>query len=221
MVGALGTGSLSRDDDALGMLNCAAARSLEFALVTVAITGTVEYSNLSPPLGDSVAKGSDVSLTFKTLPADLERIAEGITVHDGIGPYPICNETLSLQLGKLKLKMGPAPPAKLPTDLPPTGDTFFSFAKGRPVTDSIFISTAADSPMPLPMLLDSATLSTTTFEFNFATKYKRGTLESTVIKDVAGSYTSDGLLSSTFDVTTNFATGVALRVKLSKIEVSM
>lgn len=203
------------------MSKCAAARGLELALVTVAITGKVDYSMLSPPLADSVKVGDAVSLTFKALPADMERIAEGIIVNDGIGPYPICNETFALQLGKLKLKMGPAEPPKLPTAPPPTGDTFFSLSKGRPVTDSIFVSTAADAPLPLPLKVDGTLQTATTFQTNFVLKYKRGTIPSTSIKYAAGTYTSAGLIGSTFDVTTNFATGVALRVKLDEVKIHM
>lgn len=198
---------------------CAAAKGLELALVTVAITGKVDFSAFTPPMSDSIKVGDTVSLTFKTLPADVDRIALGFEVRDGIAPFPICNETLSLSIGGFKAKMGPAPPPKLPTEK--TGDTYFALVKGRSVNDGFFISTIVDEPSPFPLVLDGAKTSTT-FTGAFSARYKRNTIPSLDMKQAAKkTYSTNGLLSSEFIVNTNFASGVALRATLDSVKITM
>jgi len=188
----------------------------------VAITGKVDFSAFTPPMSDLVKVGDTVSLTFKTLPADVDRIALGFEVRDGIAPFPICNETLSLSFGGVKAKMGPAPPPKIP---PPVGkatdSTYFALVKGRSVNDGFFISTIVDEPSPFPLVLDGAKTSTT-FSGAFSARYKRNTIPSLDLKTAAKkTYSTDGQLSTEFIVNTNFASGVALRATLDSVKITM
>ena len=211
------------------LLNCAAARGIDLALVTVAITGHVEFSNLAPSLGVKV--GDPVKMSFLTLPSPVDRIAgDGSGVHllDGMAPYLMCNETFSLSIGKITGKLGAAVPDTVTGLVTP--DTYFSLSSKRPVHDAIFMSTAAATPAPLPVLLDTKKLYdfdlvTKTpaghFMLDFALDYTRDTLPSLHMKQASSkSYTGKGLLRSDFSLYWSFPTNVVVRVKLDAVDIT-
>ena len=71
---------------------CAAAKGLELALMAVAISGTVETSNLPSTFGVKV--GDPVSMSFFTLPAPVDRRSADdpkFRLQDGMAIYPLCN----------------------------------------------------------------------------------------------------------------------------------
>lgn len=200
---------------------CAAARGLDLAMVTVAITGKVDVCNLAASLGVKV--GDPFKLSFLTLPSPVDRIANdgsGVHLSDGIAPYLVCNETFAVSVGGLKGTMGPAA-APVPPVLVPSTDVYFSLSAKRPVHDGIFLSTAASTPMPLPILMDTHKLYTGDFALDLNFGYVRGTLPSLHMKQASGSmYTSKGMLSSQLSISVSFPTNVVLSVKLDAIEMS-
>ena len=94
-------------------VTCGAARGMSFSFATVLITGTIEYSGLSPPLADQAKVGDKVKMSFLALPDPIDRFAEGFHVHDGVSPFPMCNETFTMEVGGLKMVMGDALPPSL------------------------------------------------------------------------------------------------------------
>ena len=166
---------------------CAAARGLDLAFVSVLITGTVTNAVIPASLG--VAVGSKMEISFLTLPSPTDRIANdgsGVHVTDGIGAYPICNETLTISFGDSSLKgsMGDALPA---TEFAPLStDTFLSIVSKRPVNDGIYISPSATAAKSLPIkMAGTAELYTPAWNLDFSAVYDRGTFPSLHMKQIA------------------------------------
>jgi len=140
----------------------------------------------------------------------------------------MCNETFSLSIGKITGKLGAAVPDTVTGLVTP--DTYFSLSSKRPVHDAIFMSTAAATPAPLPVLLDTKKLYdfdlvTKTpaghFMLDFALDYTRDTLPSLHMKQASSkSYTGKGLLRSDFSLYWSFPTNVVVRVKLDAVDIT-
>ena len=200
------------------LVQCAAARGLDLAFVTVLITGSITFNNLPPQLG--VSKGDKVEVSFLTLPSPMDRIANdgsGVHMMDGIGAYPICNETFSLKVGGLSATMGDPLPPEDPT-LPVTTDTFLSLVSKRPVNDGIFLSTSATGHKPLPLIMTGTrSLYKPEWFLDFAMDYKRGAVPSIHMEDAPKDFEAKPIKSE-FTLSTGFATNIVLDVSIDSIK---
>jgi len=204
------------------IVECAAARGLDLAFVSVLISGSITNAVLPTTFG--VKAGDKVQMSFKMLPAPMDRIANdgsGVHMQDGIGAYPICNETFSLTVGDstLKAAMGPALPAT--EFVPLSTDTFLSIASKRPVNDAIFLSTSATTPASLPLKMSGVQdLYTPQWNLDFKADYARGTFPSLHMKGVAKqAYGSKkGMLKQYFALSTGFATNNVVEAIVDSIE---
>eukprot|EP00322_Chrysochromulina_rotalis_P016329 CAMPEP_0115858234 /NCGR_PEP_ID=MMETSP0287-20121206/15992_1 /TAXON_ID=412157 /ORGANISM="Chrysochromulina rotalis, Strain UIO044" /LENGTH=217 /DNA_ID=CAMNT_0003312491 /DNA_START=18 /DNA_END=671 /DNA_ORIENTATION=+ len=202
------------------IFECAAARGLDLAFVSVLISGTVSMVNMPTSLG--VSTGDKVQLSFLMLPTPTDRIANdgsGVHVMDGVGAYPICNETLAVSVGDSKLRgaMGAALPA---TEFAPLSvDTFMSLVSKRPVNDGLYISPSATAAKSLPLLMSGVEgLYAPEWNLDFNFVYDRGTWPSLHMHDVAAnSYSSKGAIKGEFSLSTTFATNTVLEATLDSI----
>lgn len=200
---------------------CAAAKGLELALMAVAISGTVEMSNLPASFGVKV--GDPVSMSFFTLPAPVDRRSADdpkFRLQDGIGLYPLCNETFSLKVGPMTGSIGAyvAPLFEVPPWMQEA--TFFALASKRPTLDNIFLSPAGVEAKPLPLVMKGTRgLYPPQFELSFNLVYNRGTIPGIHMKQAAAKeYTAEGLVKSTITLATSyFPSNTAVSIKLSSI----
>ena len=191
---------------------------------TVAIVGSVRSTIFPSALG--IQAGDSVKVSFPALTAAVDRIAtdgSGVHLDDGIKPYLICNESFAMSFGKVTGVMGKPLPV-----VPPSDDTFFSLMSKRPVNDGIFVSTKAGAPTGLPMNLKGGSganieeLYKGPFNLDLSFNYRRGTVPSLELGETAKkTFTQDGLLSSSFRLSTGWATNYVLDVKLESIEIHL
>lgn len=206
------------------LFSCAAARGLDLAFVSVLITGTLTTANVPASLG--ISTGDKVTMSFLTLPTAMDRVANdgsGVHVMDGIGAFPICNETFKLAVGDsgMKAVMGPAPPA---TELVPlvSTDTFLSVVSKRPVNDGMWISPSATVPKSVPLKMSGIEgLYGPSWDLDFNAVYKRGTIPSMHMKQLSAQTYGGHEVKQVFTLSTGFATNNVFEANIDSIEFEM
>jgi len=206
------------------VLDCSAAKGLALPLMSIAIAGTVDYSNMPPALGVKV--GTPVAISFYALLAAVDRRSADdphFVVQDSMSVYPICNETFSFSAGPVSAKMGGyvVPPFPVPAWMEDA--TFFSVASKRPTLDNIFVSPSPYASAPLPLLIDGVgELYPKEFQMDFNLVYSRGTIASTTMpKGATTKFSAEGLLKKKISLaTTYFPSNTVLSISLDSITVT-
>lgn len=204
------------------LLQCEAARGLDLAFVSVLITATVTSLNLPTSLG--IKKGDKVEMSFLTLPMPTDRLANddsGVHMMDGLGTYPICNETFSLTVGSLKASMGDALPAT--EFLPQTTETFLTVVEKRPVYDGLYITPGprglSVASLPLTMTGPIKGLYLPAWNLNFNVGFERGTFPMSMLSGMSSAKVTDkGVISSSFSLSTSFASNIVLEASFDSVE---
>lgn len=189
-------------------------------LMTVVITGNVTFSAMeaSPANSDmKISKGDPMTLSFNVDKEALVRVIPGQgTVLDGISPYDVCTEDFSLTFGE----KGPTPTLAPPDLLSPIPPLFFGLAKGRPVNDGAWLSSAGDLGSAGVALAIDGMPPKQTFTGVFDLKFERGTVKSTDVSAAAGTYTSKGLVESQLKIARNWMNNEIVSVALDKMVIS-
>lgn len=190
---------------------CAAARGLDLAFVSVLLSGTVTTTNIPASLG--VAVGSKMSISFLTLPAPTDRIAnDGSNVHitDGIGAYLICTETFAISFDGSSMKG-----VKEGGD-----DLFLAIVSKRPVNDGMYISPSATVLKAVPIKVNgTGTLYPPEWTLDFSAVYERGTFSSLHMQQIAEkTYGKEGLQKYEVALSTQFYSNTVLEASIDSIQ---
>jgi len=206
------------------ILECAAAKGLELALMSVAITGTVEYANT--PAAFNIKKGDPAKVSFYALRTAVDRRGADdpkFVVQDSMAMFPICNETFSFSVGPLTGSIGAFVPPEFVQPAWLTDATFFTLASKRPVLDEIFVSPSPYKPDPMPLVMTGTQgLYPKDWQLSFDLMYTRGTLPAIKMPQAASKkYTSEGLVKSTMRLaTTYFPSNEVVSIKLDSVSIA-
>lgn len=181
-------------------------------LLRVTIMGKVGTSTMS-----NFTVGDTVKMSFLANPTPLYRFAEGNVVKDGIAPYTICPGDFSMTFGKKVLAHLGAPPVD---ELGVVGGFYFSMQKSRPVYDGAWVSSnPTDGSIGFPLAFHGVVPSSS-FGGRFSLTYDRYTVPDINFPAGFGTYTTKGLVDSTFEVYNGWLPNVVLTCKLDSLKVA-